>query len=205
MLPKNILEEHYKEYANQPDSWVSNMKKVKKEIIENIFKNIKSTPKTNSIKVAVLGASDKRYIKIHKDLFTEITKKDIQMTTFDIDTKHLEGEEGIIYHDITKPFPQSNFDIIFSHALLKFIEPEKQAEVIRNSYNSLNKQGFTMHILHSPELKETKELRAWQYKVDINSIIEKLKKDNINCRKITFNIESSVDWLRETTVIIAEK
>jgi len=126
------------------------------------------------------------------------------MVTFDIDTKHLGGGKDVIYHDVTEPFP-IKLDIVFSHELMKFLKSDEQIKTIRNSYNSLNKRGFAMHIIHEPSIKGTSEHRKWQYRVNPDLIIEQLKKENLPIRKIIFKINSNVDWLRETNVILLEK
>ena len=204
MLSEDILKAHYKEYASQHDSWVNNMRNVKKSIVQTVFGKVSFCPGGEPLRVAVLGASDKRYIRIHKGVFTEVTGKAVEVTTFDIDTSHLSGEEGVVHHDVTRPFPKK-FDLVFSHELMKFLEPEKQAEVIKNSHYSLSPGGFSMHIIHSPSIEGTEELRDWQHRVDPDSIIDNLKGQGIPCRKIVFTIESDVGWLRETTVIVTEK
>jgi hypothetical protein len=151
-----------------------------------------------------LGASDKRYVPIHKRVFENVLQKKIKLNTLDLDINHLEPNEGLIQHDVTKPFPK-NFDLIFSHELMKFLNEDEQIKTIENSYFALNKNGFAMHIIHEPSIKGTKELRPWQFKVNPDLIIKKLNEKNIAAEKIVFQSNSTVDWLRETTVIITKK
>jgi hypothetical protein len=84
MIKKEILEEHYREYGTQPDEWVENMKKTKSSIIKQVLSY--SLFKVNNLKtkVAVLGASDKRYLKIHNDCFKGLLG-DVEVYTLDID------------------------------------------------------------------------------------------------------------------------
>lgn len=66
MISPTILQEHYQEYANQPDNWVQNMEGTKKSIVAHILNATNFQPLTSGIiKAVVLGASDKRYISIH--------------------------------------------------------------------------------------------------------------------------------------------
>lgn len=206
MISTKILQAHYKEYASQPNEWVENMKITKKFIVRYVIKAMKFKPIAESVKVVVLGASDKRYIPIHKRIFEEILKKTIQMTTFDVDVNHFGGKsESVVKHDVTKAFPGTPYNIIFSHELMKFLTPEEQILAMKNSYYALSDHGLAMHIMHVPSIKGTGELRAWQYRVNPNSLLKQLKKNGISATVLVFNSESDVNWLRETTVIVIKK
>lgn len=196
---RKILKKYFKEYANRPQSWVDERERVKKYIVQRIFEITEFMPVSGRVKIAVLGASDKRYIEVHRKIFREALQKNVQVTTFDTDTQHLAGERGIIYHDVATPFPSSQFNLVFSHSLLKFLNPEKQSLVIRNSYNALAKGGIAMHILHLPEIKGTKKLRKWQYRVYTNTLIAKLRKENIPCKEIELDIDGG------TKVLVTQK
>ncbi len=189
MISSKILEDYFEEYATRPIEWVIEREKVKRHVVQKILEITGFVPTSNPVKVAVLGASDKRYIGIHRDIFREAIQKDLEMTTFDIDTQHLTGEDGIIEQDVTRPFP-SSFDIVFSHSLLKFIEPEKQVTVLRNSHNALKTNGLAMHIMHCAD-----KPREWQHKVDTDKMISKLVEENISCKKIKLDIDNGTDVL----------
>jgi len=206
VLSEIVLKKHYEEYANQSDDWVNNMEKTKASIVKYVIKHIKPTFNSDSLNVCVLGASDKRYIPIHKRIFETILKKKIQMTTLDLDISHLAGKKSeiLMQHDVNKTFPKT-FDIIFSHELMKFLTQDEQLKTIENSYSALNKNGFTMHIIHEPSIKGTKELRDWQFKVNPDLLIEELKAKSIIAEKLVFKSESIVSWLRDTTVIVTKK
>ncbi len=81
MIPKEILEMHYKEYANLPDNWVLNMAATKESIVKKVIDLSKFESEKNNLSVAVLGASDKRYIQIHENVFRKILNKEIDMKT----------------------------------------------------------------------------------------------------------------------------
>lgn len=207
MLSKEILEAHYAEYASQPDEWVENMEATKRSIVEQVLELMKfEAGSSDPVKVVVLGASDKRYIPIHQRVFENAVHRTIQMATLDIDADHLGGEsDKVVLHDVTKPFPDAPYNIIFSHELMKFLTPEEQLQTIYNSYQALAQDGLAMHILHEPSIKGTSELRAWQHRVNPDELIEQLKAKNITATKLVFNSESDVAWLRETTVIAIKK
>lgn len=206
MISKEILEAHYIEYASQPDAWVNNMEITKRSIVEHVLKAMQFVPLEDSAKVLVLGASDKRYIPIHKRIFTNVLGQQIQMVTFDIDTKHIGSESNeVILHDVTKPFPDTPYTIVFSHELMKFLTPEEQLQTIQNSYHALSEGGLAMHILHEPSIKGTPELRSWQHRVNPDTLIDRLKEKYMPAIKLVFDSESDVAWLRETTVIVLKK
>ena len=205
MISSDILQQHYLEYAAQSDDWVENMAVTKKSIVAQVIKASKFSPISEPVKVAVLGASDPRYIKIHKRLFEEILRKKIELITLDLDTVHLGGKSAsVMQWDVTKKFPAS-FDVIFSHELMKFLTPSEQIATIINSFNALNRAGIAMHIIHEPSIKGTSELRTWQNRVNPDELIQKLAKENISATKLVFNSKSNVDWLKETTVILIKK
>lgn len=206
MLSKEVLESHYAEYASQPDEWVANMHITKRSIVEYVLDQMKFEAVHEPLKVVVLGASDKRYIPIHQDVFQSILHRAISMVTFDFDTNHLGGEsKDVISHDVTQLFPDAPYDIVFSHELMKFLTPDEQLQTIKNSYQALGEKGLAMHILHEPSIKGTSELRAWQHRVNPDELIDKLKDDNITATKLVFNSQSDVAWLLETTVIAIQK
>jgi hypothetical protein len=206
MLSKEVLESHYAEYASQSDEWVANMQITKRSIVEYVLDQMKFEAVHEPVKVVVLGASDKRYISIHHDVFQSILHRAISMVTFDLDINHLGGEsKDVISHDVTKIFPDTPYDIVFSHELMKFLTPDEQLQTIKNSYQALGENGLAMHILHEPSIKGTSELRAWQHRVNPDELINKLKDDNIPATKLVFNSQSDVAWLRETTVIAIQK
>ena len=205
-LSKETLANHYAEYASQPDEWVNNMEKTKRSIVEQVFRVANFEAGCEPVKVAVLGASDIRYIPIHQRIFRAAVKRAINMKTFDIDTEHLGGEShSLITHDATQPFPDAPYTIVFSHELMKFLTPEEQFATIKRSYEALDENGLAMHILHEPSIKGTSELRAWQHRVNPDELIRQLEESSIPASKIVFDSESSAAWLVESTVIFLQK
>lgn len=206
MLSQEILANHYAEYAAQSDEWVSNMEKTKHSIVRHVLNAAGFHSDKDKLNVAVLGASDKRYIPIHERVFAESTKKEIALITFDLDPKHLGGAStNVILHDVTQPFPGELFDIVFSHELMKFLGPEEQLKTIVNSYQALCQGGVAMHIIHEPSIQGTQELRSWQHRVDPDTLLRQLKERQIPVQKLVFESESNVEWLRKTTVLLLSR
>jgi len=205
MVKKNILSSHYLEYSSRLNEQLKKRVKIKTEILKKVIKETNYKNNNNQLNIAVFGVSDKRYISQHKAIFEKIFQKDIIISTFDIDLKHLKGEKKIIKHDLTKPLPFTNFDIIFAHSLLKFIETNKQWDVIINSYNALKKNGIAIHICHDSEIKKTADLKKWQFVVPIDKWFNKLKEKNIKVKKISWNISKVKDKHTETTLLLLIK
>jgi len=203
MISKAILQKHYHEYASQPDGWVNNMEKTKRSIVKTVLKQVPVGTRS-SPRVVVLGASDRRYIPIHKRIFSELLGQYVEMITFDLDRQHL-GTAGVVKHDVTKPFPNGQYSLIFSHELMKFLTEEEQILTIKNSYDALQAGGVAMHIMHEPSIRGTKELRSWQYRVSPSKLVSTLKSSGILSQIIELESESNVSWLRKTTVIVLKK
>jgi hypothetical protein len=206
MITKDILAAHYAEYASQPDEWVQNMEQTKRSIVKHVLRTINFPRKHEPLKVVVLGASDKRYIPIHQKVFASVTGQKVQMVTFDIDSDHLGGiSSNVIFHDVTESFPGAPYDIVFSHELMKFLTTEEQLAVLQRSYEALAINGVAMHIVHEPSILGTPELRNWQYRVSPPQLVQELNFNHISARLLVFESESTVEWLRKTTVIVLQK
>ncbi len=204
MVTKEILQSHYREYAAQPEEWVANMAATKKSIVKCVVEELNYHPR-EKVRVAVLGASDKRYLSIHEKIFCEVFCQPVEVVTYDLDSKHLKDAGNVVEHDVTEPFPQTGFSVVFSHELLKFLTPSEQVQALRNAYHALQTGGIAMHVVHAPSLYGTAELREWQYRVDPNHLLENVANEAISGRLLRFESESNVDWLRETCVILFEK
>ncbi len=206
MIPRKILRAHYREYAKQPNEWVENMEATKKSIVRRVLSAMRFQPLGKHVKIAVLGASDKRYIPIHRRIFTRhFPGRTVRMATLDIDKLHLAGQHGVIEHNVTRPLPEPSHDVIFSHELMKFLTPQEQLLALKQAYAALSNGGLAMHIIHSPSIKGTTELKDWQFRVDPDALIKQLKTTGIKAKKMEFESKSKVPWLRETTVIVTLK
>ncbi len=211
MIPAEILSAHYKEYASQPDQWVANMEKTKRSIVDHVLNSLRPVKSLmGPLHVAVLGASDRRYLPIHERIFAEVFR-DSWVTTIDIDTDHLGGGNKVLQQDVTKPFPKSlRYDVVFSHELMKFLTADEQRACITHSYDALYTGGFAMHVMHEPSIRGTNELRPWQERVDPNALAGWQNNLSLSVNRdrvylLEFESDSEVDWLRKTTVLVLDK
>lgn len=141
------LSHYHQEYAALPDAEIAARAKEKGEELETIFAGARPETGSDPLRIAVLGCGDRRLIAYHKTLFGRILGKAVDLVTFDIVTDHLEGGYNVIQHDCTEPLPKGPFDVTYAHVLLKFIDTERQWDVIRNSYEALKPGGMAIHVL----------------------------------------------------------
>lgn len=179
------LSKYHQKYADYPDDEIWNRILEKKEELSKIFYQIKLKTKGDLVKIAVLGCGDKRFIQYHKEIFKEFIMQPLEITTFDITIDHLQAGENVFKHDCTLPLPNTPFDIIYAHVLLKFIETEKQWDLIKNSYEALKSGGFAIHIMDKEDY-ETKEkfLPNGQFAVPLNRWKEQLDKIGLKYEEI---------------------
>jgi hypothetical protein len=152
------LSTYHQKYANFPDEAIQDRANEKRQELSLILKQTRLKTASETAKVAVLGCGDKRFIKHHRKIFESILNRPVEITTFDITTEHLRGGENVVKHDCTLPLPNGPFDITYAHVLLKFIETEKQWDLIRSSYEALKPGGLTIHVMDKEDY-ETKEPR----------------------------------------------
>lgn len=187
------LSKYHKKYSNQLDSEINNRVAEKESELIQILSKVHISQRHKTLKVAVLGCGDKRYISAHSILFEKLFKRPVQVITFDISIEHLMGEDNVFQHDCTQPLPYAPFDIIFSHVLLKFIETEKQWDLIKNSFESLSPDGLAIHIMNDEDYKtEDALLSNGQFAVPIKKWIEKLDNNNIRYKQIDLKFGSAL-------------
>lgn len=145
------LSEYHQKFAGQSDAEIDKKIAAKKDELVAVFNAVPAVFESDSIRVAVLGCGDKRFVRKHKELFTEVLGVPVNLTTFDITINHLAGEAGVIEHDCTLSLPGGPYDIIYAHVLLKFIDPAKQMDVIQNSYDALAAGGMAIHVLDAED------------------------------------------------------
>ena len=179
------LSNYHQKYSSYKNEEIEKRVREKRDELFLVFKQIKLNIKNNLVKIAVFGCGDKRFIKYHKDIFQEFILQPITITTFDITIDHLSGGENVIKHDCTLPLPDISFNIIYAHILLKFIETEKQWDLIKNSYNSLDPEGFAIHVMDKEDY-ETKEklLPNGQFSIPLERWKNQLNKENIKYKEI---------------------
>lgn len=138
---------YHKKYIAQSDEEISNKADEKRNELLAIFKKNQLKTNTQPVRIAVLGCGDKRLIKHHREIFSTILEKPVDIITFDLTIDHLLGENNVFQHDCTMPLPNGPFDITYGHVVLRFIETQKQWDLIKNSYEALNNGGLAIHVL----------------------------------------------------------
>lgn len=153
-----MLSQYHQSYSEQTNEEIQRRIKAKLEELRAIFKRVRLGTAGETVRIAVLGCGDKRFVSGHKRIFEEVLKKTVNIVTFDITIEHLGGEKNIFQHDCTLPLPQGHYDIVYAHVLLRFIETEKQWDLIRNSFDALKSGGIAIHLLDKEDY-ETEELK----------------------------------------------
>jgi hypothetical protein len=203
MIDRMNLLAHFKQYASCSDEYVADMARIKREIVQHVLEEMNFSLKKDKVRIAVLGASDKRYIKVHQGIFEAVFPgSKVEVNTFDIDTEHLGGELGIVEHDLNEPFPNPPYDVIFSHELMKFLTSESQIRVIENAYRALSTTGIGFHIVHEPAIKGTDRLMHWQFRVAPDSLVTQLRETGISVQKLEFMTKTVLAHMQETTVLV---
>ena len=185
------ISDYHKKHISRSDEETNRRIFVKELELKKILSETNYKPGFDNVRVAVLGCADKRFVKLHKNIFEKLFKKDVELITFDITIEHLEGEENIIQHDVTMPIPNSSFDITFGHVLLKFIETEKQWDVIKNAYEALRSPGLGIFIFDLEDVTTQNPIQAdGYYSVPIEALKQKLTEENIKFKDLRWNLEN---------------
>ena len=132
-----VLSSYHQKYSNQNQEEINKRADVKEQELITIFNKVVLNTTSNPVRLAVLGCGDKRFIVQHKRIFEKVLQKNVEVTTFDISIEHLEGEANVFQHDCTQTLSNPPYDIMYGHVLLKFIETEKQFDVLKNSFDAL--------------------------------------------------------------------
>ena len=179
------LSTYHQKYTDQPDEEILNRANEKRQELSEIFAQAQLKTTDELARIAVIGCGDKRFVKHHKEIFESFVKKPVEIITFDITIDHLEGEQNVIQHDCTLPLPNGPFDITYAHVLLKFIETEKQWDLIINSYDALKSGGLAIHVMDKEEY-ETKELILpnGQFAVPLERWKKQLKEMGIEYKEV---------------------
>lgn len=169
------LSSYHQKYIGQSDIEIQKRIVEKKKELVEIFSRTELKTKTSPVKIVVLGCGDKRFISGHKEIFENILERPVDITTFDITIDHLLDEEKVFQHDCTLPLPHGPFDITYAHVLLRFIETERQWNLIKNSFDSLNTDGLAIHILDTEDYEtKTPQLSNGLFSVPLDRYIAQL-------------------------------
>ncbi len=141
------LDTYHKSYASVSDIEIEKRSQTKEAELMIMFTRINPLLSKIPIKIAVLGCADARMVKRNQVMFERLFNHRVEMNTLDIKVDHLVGEKNVIQHDCTFLIPNGPYDVCYSHVLLKFIAPEKQFDVIINSYHGLTDGGMAVHVL----------------------------------------------------------
>jgi hypothetical protein len=148
------LSPYHQRYAAEPDAQIAARLEAKDKELATVFATAGKPPdRFEPARVAVLGCGERRLVLGHRRLFEQHLGRPVKLMTFDITLEHLEGEEDVALHDVTQPLPNPPYDITYSHVVMKFIETEKQWEVIRNSFNPLVPGGMAIHFIGNEEIE----------------------------------------------------
>jgi hypothetical protein len=131
------LSQYHQKYASYLEEEILKRANEKEEELKAIFEKFSLQKDGEIVRLAVMGSGDKRFVEHHKRIFEKFVQHPVEVITFDITIEHLNGENNIFEHDCTIPLPNIPYDITYAHVLLKFIETDKQLDLIMNSYDAL--------------------------------------------------------------------
>ncbi|MEK9152217.1 MAG: hypothetical protein AAB692_02530 [Patescibacteria group bacterium] len=200
------LAEYYENYAKKPNEEILRRASVKEEELRRVFKEFPFKTNASEVRVAVLGCGDKRFVPHHRRIFEKLTGKPVDLTTFDLDIEHLTGKLGTVQHDVTTPLPGEPFDITYGHVFLKFIETEKQWDVIQNSYDALTSPGLAIHVFDIDELAaKTEKLADGLFSVPLDRWQKKLRDAGVEFKFIPWIIEKIITEPVEGAALVLKK
>jgi len=192
------LSTYHQKYVDQNDEEIQHKADAKEQELVSIFQNVSLNTDSDPLRLSVLGCGDKRFIAHHKRIFENVLKRNVEVTTFDITIDHLAGEPNVFQHDCTLPLPNPPYDVTYAHVLLKFIETEKQFDLLKNSFDALKPGGITIHIFDEEEIKATNpKLPDGLWAVPIEQWKEKLTELGINYKEIPVKYGLALVLLRK--------
>jgi len=192
------LSKYHQQFSDLSDEEIKKRARAKKRELKIIFREVKLNTENHTLRVAVLGCEDKRFIAHYKRIFEQLLMKNIDISTFDITIEHLAGEHNVFQHDYILPLPSPPYDIIYSRVLLKFIETEKQFNLIKNSFSALITGGLAIHYFATEEVKaKGPRLDNGYWAVPLNRWEEELTKRETKYREINLKYGSALVLIRE--------
>jgi hypothetical protein len=144
---------YHEKYARKSDEDIAGRARIKEEELRRVFAVAPLQLTRQPVQVAVLGCGERRFVAHHQRIFKELLGAEIALTTFDIEVEHLQGEEGIVQHNIIQTLSGGPYDITYGHVVLKFIPTEQQWDAILASYEALVPGGLAIHVLNPEELE----------------------------------------------------
>lgn len=184
-----VLSPYHQKYGQRSDEELQRRADVKEQELKKVFEATKYKPAFEPVRVAILGCADRRFVHHHKRIFLKLLRKPVELTTFDITIEHLQDEEGVVQHDCTLPLPNPPYDITFGHVLLKFIETEKQWDILKNSCDSLRSPGLAIHVFDEEDVTITSlRLPDGYFSVPLERWKKKLAENGIKFFELRWNI-----------------
>lgn len=189
---------YHEQYAALPDAEIARRAAAKDDELTTIFASLPPPAGPAAARVAVLGCGDRRLVAHHRAIMEKHLRRPVELTTFDVTVDHLFGETGVVRHDCTEPLPEPPYDLAYAHVLLKFIVPEKQWDLLNNSYQALNPGGLAVHVLDRQDY-ETREpmLPDGGYSVPLERLEARLEENGISYRKIPVKFGQAVVLIRK--------
>lgn len=189
------LSAYHQSYSDLPDEEITNRAAAKEQELSLIFEQVNLETADDPTKIAVLGCGDKRFIPYHREIFATVLRRPVEIFTFDITIDHLLGEQNVICHDCTLAIPHGPFDITYAHVLLRFIDTDKQWDLIVSSYDALKKDGLAIHVMDEEDYRN--ELPERQFTVPWDRWKAKLDKGGIKYKEIPVPYGLAVVLIKE--------
>lgn len=188
------LSQYHQKYQQRSEQDMQERIRAKEYELKQIFNQIKFIPAHSPVRIAVLGCGDRRFVQAHKAIFEKLSGKLAIVTTFDITIEHLAGELDVVQHDCALPLPNPPYDITYSSVLLKFIETEKQWNVIKNSYDALTQGGISINFLNPEDYNtEAEDLPEGYHAVPLDRWKHQLKQEGIAYKEIMVKTGPNLD------------
>ncbi len=160
-----MISEYHARYQSKSDDEITRRAREKFNELTRVFSAAPLDTTSDPVEVAVMGCGDRRYVAHHKDMFARILARKVRLTTFDIETNHLSGEENVIEHDCSLPLPGGPYDVTFGHVVLPFLTSKKQLDMISAGYNALKSGGIQIQVLDPMNYDESSETPEGLHKV----------------------------------------
>ena len=141
------LSAYHEKYASRSEADIQTRADVKEAGLKEIFAKLNYQSTASPTKVGILGCGDKRFVAHHKRIFESLVGT-LELTTFDITIDHLKGEDRVFEHDISKPLPESPFDVLYGDVVLKFLDKADQWKALENAHNALRESGIAIFIIN---------------------------------------------------------
>ena len=185
------LSSYHQNYTKRSDEDLAHRAEIKEKELQTVFTELNFSSSESKPRIGILGCADARHVSAHKQIFEKLLGKEIDMTTFDVEIEHLKGESNIVQHDLTLPLPNSPYDILFGHVVLKFIETEKQWNVLQNAYTALQENGIAIFVFDEEDKTTKDALQAdGHFSVPLERWEKQLTENGMLFQELHWNFEN---------------